>query len=152
MRQPPRPVERGAIINADHLIYQGCIIVFGKHVHADTFDLVRFGSIPRVDRAWRVRANDLDIRILFFEVTSYSRDCPSRTNASDKSGDTTSGVRPDFWTGCGIVSLRISRIYVLIRTTGTRYFLSKPMCHVLIIIWRFVSDTAWADDNFCTIS
>src|SRR6266403_3836606 len=62
------------------------------------------------NRAVGVSADDLNMRILFFEESSSSGDRSSRSKAGDEVGNPSVSLLPDLWSCRAVMSLRISRI------------------------------------------
>ncbi|GHO55476.1 hypothetical protein KSB_39510 [Ktedonobacter robiniae] len=149
--QAPGPVERGTVINTNHIVDNSGIIVTREHIHADTFDLVGPGGIARVDRAWRVRANDFDLWILLFEIAAGPRNSSTCADARDESRDLARRIAPNLWARRAIVRRWIGRVRILVGTARARNLLRQAIGDIFVVLWRVMGNAARADHNLRAI-
>src|SRR5207244_9861386 len=82
-------------------------------------------------------ANDLNLRILFPEVSAHACKRAAGTNSCDKRADLAFGLIPDFRAGALIMRAAISRVIELIRPEPTA-FLCEATCDMIVIFWILV--------------
>ena len=68
----------------------------GNEILADSFNLPRMRRVARENRAFGIRADDFDFRVLFLEKSAHARDRSTRPRPSDESGNAPARLFPDF--------------------------------------------------------
>src|SRR5439155_2285074 len=66
-------------------------------------------------RAIRISADDLNLRILFLEVSAHTGKRATGADGCDKCPDLAFGLFPDFRAGAAIMRVTISRVIELVR-------------------------------------
>ena len=86
-RDASRGEERVAVADRDHSIDDRRIVGAGPEVFADAFDEVRATGAAGVHRTFGVGADDLDRRVLRFQVASDAGDGAAGADAGDEMRD-----------------------------------------------------------------
>src|SRR5215470_15734157 len=87
------------------------------------------------DRTVRVSADYSDLRILFLQKSSGTRDCSAGAQASNKVGYLAFGLFPDFWSSSEVMGPGIGWIRILIRVEGIRCLSRNSAGCGNIMIW-----------------
>src|SRR6266478_390622 len=88
-------------------------------------------------RAVWIRADDLNLRILFLQVNAHTGKRAAGADGCDKRRNFAFGLFPNFRAGAAIMRVAISRVIELIRPEPT-LLLSKATCDMIIIFRIFV--------------
>src|SRR5439155_15239359 len=91
-------------------------------------------------RAIRISANDLNLRILFLEVSAYTGKRAAGADGCDKRADPAFSLFPDFRTGAAIMRLAISRVIELVRPEPAALLCEATRNMIVvfrIFIWLF---------------
>src|SRR5438067_5388026 len=87
-------------------------------------------------RAVRIGADDLNLRILFLEVSAHTSQRATGANGCDKRGNLAFGLFPDFRAGAAIMRVAISRVIELVRPEPAA--LLRKATRDMIIIFRIL--------------
>ncbi len=90
----------------------------GQKSSPDALDEVGMDLLVRVDRALRIGADDLDVRVLLLEVASHPGDRAAGADADDEVRELAVGLAPQLRPGRLVVGLRVGRVRVLVGLEG----------------------------------
>ena len=96
------------------------VVGLGPEVLADTLDEVGATGAAGVDRARRVRPDDLHRGVLLLEVAADAGDGAAGAHAGHEVGDLPVGLRPDLGSGGLVVRRGVLRVGVLVRLPRAR--------------------------------
>ena len=127
----------------------------GKKIFADSFNNVSspfydFSGLVEivVQRTLRIDTDDLNFRILLFQIFAHTTDGAAGSHAANEMSDFTFGIFPNFWT-CGVVvCFRIGWVVVLIRVVGIGNFAGQLFRNAIVAARVFGLDSRRADDHF----
>src|SRR5437868_2536682 len=91
-------------------------------------------------RAIRISADDLNLRVLFLEVTAHAGKRAAGADGCDKRGNLALGLFPDFGAGAAIMRVTISRVIELVRPEPASLLCeaTRDMIVILrILVWLF---------------
>src|SRR5207249_3683505 len=91
-------------------------------------------------RAVRISAHDLNVRILFLEITTHTGKRAAGADRCDKRGNLAFGLFPDFRAGAAIMRVAICRVIELVRPepTALRCEATRDMIVIFrVFVWLF---------------
>src|SRR6201984_3471872 len=149
------PDETFFVIHLDNIVDDFQIHGAGEKIFANSFHnvgggLAYFARLHEivVERAYRIDADDFDVRIFFFQVAADAADRAPRSHAANEVGDFAFGIVPDLRAGGFVVGLRIHRIFVLIRIVRVGNFSREFFGDRIVAARVFRFGRGRADDHF----
>ena len=98
-----------------------------------------FHGLRRVagqDRALRVGADDLDVRVLLLEVAADAGDRAAGADAGDEDGDPALGLLPDLRAGGAVVDLGVGQVGELVGPPGAGDLAGQPVGDAVVALRR----------------
>ena len=135
-RQPARGEEGVAVGDRHVAVDDRRVEGLGPEVLADALDQVRLDLRRRVDRAERVGADDLEVRVALLEVAPGARDRPAGADADHEVGDAATALLPQLGPGGEVVRLRVGRVAVLVGLEGAGDLLGQALGHPVVGLRR----------------
>ena len=118
LREPAGGDEAVAVGDRDVAVGDGGVVGGGPEVLAHALDEVGMDLFVRVDRALRIGADDLDVRVLLLEVARHPGDRAAGADADDQVRELAVGLAPQLRPGRLVVRLRVGRVRVLVGLEG----------------------------------
>ena len=150
-RDPASREKTVAIRHHHHPVGDLAVIRSRPEVFADSLNEVGTPTPTGVDRACRIGADDLDRRILGFEVTTDARDGAPRSDAGHEMGDAARRLSPDLRSSTSEMCLCIMRVRVLVWLEGTRRGLDQSPGNGVVRLGVVRVHCRRADHHFCAI-
>ncbi len=126
--QPTTHRERVGVGDGDDAVADGRVVVGRPEVLPHTLDQVGPTVATGVDRAHRVRSDDLDPAAgHLLEIPTGAADRAAGAHAGYEVGDPAVGLRPDLGAGGFVVARRIVRVGVLVRLPGALDLADEPV-------------------------
>src|SRR4051812_44407094 len=117
-------MERLRVADADPFIDELTVKRFRNEVFADSFDLPRHGTSAGENAALGIGADDENVGILLFEISTDARNGAAGSYTCHEYGDAAFSLLPDFRTSHAVVNVGVRLIRELIRAPGARDFAS----------------------------
>ena len=141
--------EKGiAVVDLDDAVDQFQVDRAGDEVLADPLHLVRLAGVARVERAFRVGADDHHRRLLFLEEAGHTGDGAARSQPTNHHVDAALRLLPDFGTGRLIVCLRVRLVEILVRLEGARDLVAQPFGDRVVAFRRLARNGGRTDHHF----
>ncbi len=155
LAETARPDEAFLVGNLEDVVEDVEVHGAGENILTNSFDdvgerLADFAGLDvlKVKRAVRIDAYDLNVGILFLEISSDAANRSPCTHAGDEVGDFSLGVFPNFGTGGAVMRLGVHRIFVLVRVEGVGDFARELFRDGIVAAGILGLDSGGADDHF----